>query len=99
VGPRAGLDTEARGKILCPSRGSNPDRAVVQPVVRHERNVITFLTLSIPKLIYIIFIHGDITANETRRVSMTTINLLMLLKEIIAVYSEKVTTPINTLCG
>jgi hypothetical protein len=24
VGPRAGLDTEARGKILCPRRGSNP---------------------------------------------------------------------------
>jgi hypothetical protein len=26
VGPRAGLDTEAGGKILCPRRGSNPDR-------------------------------------------------------------------------
>jgi hypothetical protein len=35
VGPRAGLNTEARGKILCPRRGSNPDRPVVQPVVRH----------------------------------------------------------------
>jgi hypothetical protein len=35
VRPRAGLDTEARGKILCPCRGSNPDRTVVQPVVRH----------------------------------------------------------------
>jgi hypothetical protein len=34
-GPRAGLDTEVRGKILCPCRGSNPDRPVVQPVVRH----------------------------------------------------------------
>jgi hypothetical protein len=34
VDPRAGLDTEARGKILCPRRGSNPDRPV-QPVVRH----------------------------------------------------------------
>jgi hypothetical protein len=31
VGPRAGLDTEATGKILCPCRGSNPDRPVVQP--------------------------------------------------------------------
>jgi hypothetical protein len=31
VGPRAGLDTDARGKI----GGSNPDRPVVQPVVRH----------------------------------------------------------------
>jgi hypothetical protein len=28
-------DTEDRGKILCPCRGSNPDRPVVQPVVRH----------------------------------------------------------------
>jgi hypothetical protein len=35
VDPRAGLDTEARGKILCPRRGSNTDRPVVQPVVRH----------------------------------------------------------------
>jgi hypothetical protein len=24
MGPRTGLDTEARGKILCPCRGSNP---------------------------------------------------------------------------
>jgi hypothetical protein len=35
VGLRAGLDTEVRGKILCPCRGSNPDRPVVQSVVRH----------------------------------------------------------------
>jgi hypothetical protein len=35
VGPRAVLDTEDRGKILCPCWGSNPDRSVVQPVVRH----------------------------------------------------------------
>jgi hypothetical protein len=35
VGLRAGLDTEVRGQILCPSRGSNPDRPVVQSVVRH----------------------------------------------------------------
>jgi hypothetical protein len=35
VGPRAGLDTEVRGKILCPCRGSNLDRPVVQYVVRH----------------------------------------------------------------
>jgi hypothetical protein len=27
--------TQARRKILCPRRGSNPDRPVVQPVVRH----------------------------------------------------------------
>jgi hypothetical protein len=36
VGPRAGLDTEARGKILCPCRGSNPDRPVVQSVVSSQ---------------------------------------------------------------
>jgi hypothetical protein len=35
VGPRAGLVTEDRGKILCLRRGSNPVRPVVQPVVRH----------------------------------------------------------------
>jgi hypothetical protein len=35
VGPRAGLDTETRGKIPLPLPGSNPDRPVVQPVVRH----------------------------------------------------------------
>jgi hypothetical protein len=28
VGPRAGLDTDARGKILCLSRGSNLGRPV-----------------------------------------------------------------------
>jgi hypothetical protein len=35
VGPRACLDTEAAGKILCLHRESNPDRPVVQHVVRH----------------------------------------------------------------
>jgi hypothetical protein len=35
VGPKAGLDTEVGGKILCHCRGSNPDRPVAQPVVRH----------------------------------------------------------------
>jgi hypothetical protein len=35
VGLKAGLDTEARGKILYPCRGSNPDRPVVQSVARH----------------------------------------------------------------
>jgi hypothetical protein len=31
----AGLDTEARGKILCLCRGSNLDRPVVQSVAAH----------------------------------------------------------------
>jgi hypothetical protein len=35
VGLRAGLDTEARGKILYLYRGSNLDRPVIQSVVRH----------------------------------------------------------------
>jgi hypothetical protein len=46
VGPRAGLDTEARGKILCHCRGSNLDRPVVQPVVRHYTAWATRLPLS-----------------------------------------------------
>jgi hypothetical protein len=33
VGLRAGLDTEVRGEIICPYRGSNSDRPVVQSVV------------------------------------------------------------------
>jgi hypothetical protein len=35
VSLRAGLDTEARGKVLFHCRGSNLDHPVVQPVVRH----------------------------------------------------------------
>jgi hypothetical protein len=35
VGPRAGLDSEVRGKILCLCRGSDLDRPVVQSVVKH----------------------------------------------------------------
>jgi hypothetical protein len=36
VGPRAGLDSEVRGKIICLCRGWNLDRPVVQPVDRHD---------------------------------------------------------------
>jgi hypothetical protein len=35
VSLRAGQDTEDRGNILCPCRGSNLDHPVVQPVARH----------------------------------------------------------------
>jgi hypothetical protein len=35
VGLGAGLDTEVRGKILCPCQGSNLDRPVVQSVARN----------------------------------------------------------------
>jgi hypothetical protein len=38
VDPRAGLDTEVRGKILCLCRGSNLESPVVQSVVRHVLN-------------------------------------------------------------
>jgi hypothetical protein len=35
VGLRAGLNKDARGKILSPLPGSNLDRSVVEPVIRH----------------------------------------------------------------
>jgi hypothetical protein len=47
VGPRAGLDTEARGKILYPCRGSNPDRPVVQPILLLLLLIIIISSLSV----------------------------------------------------
>jgi hypothetical protein len=44
LGPRAGLDTEARGKILCLCLESNLDRPVLQPVARHYTDWATQLT-------------------------------------------------------
>jgi hypothetical protein len=35
VGPRAGLDSQVRGKISCLCQGSNIDHPVVQSVARH----------------------------------------------------------------
>jgi hypothetical protein len=67
VGPRAGLDTEARGKILCPCRGSNPDRPVIQVqvqvqvllnntpkpnVVQRSTRLKLYKTLALPILLY-----------------------------------------------
>jgi hypothetical protein len=45
VGPRAGLDTEATGKILCLCQGSNLDRPVVKFVARHYTDWATLLTI------------------------------------------------------
>jgi hypothetical protein len=45
VVPRAGLDTETIGKILCSCRESNLDRPVVQLVVRHYTDWATRLVL------------------------------------------------------
>jgi hypothetical protein len=45
VDPRAGLDTEATGKILCPCLGSNPFCPVFQVVVRHYTDWATRLLL------------------------------------------------------
>jgi hypothetical protein len=56
VGPRAGLDTEARGKILCLCRGSNLDRPVVEPVARHYTAWATRLTR--------VLLKGDPFANQ-----------------------------------
>jgi hypothetical protein len=35
VGPRAGLDTEATGKILSPLPGIEPRSPIIQPLARH----------------------------------------------------------------
>jgi hypothetical protein len=41
VGLRAGLDTEARGRILCLCWGSNTGRPIVLSVLRHYINLAT----------------------------------------------------------
>jgi hypothetical protein len=84
VGPRAGLDTEARGKILCPRRGSNPDRPVVQPV----DTILPELTRLIKNSVR--------TSKRTPHFTITKINWLMLFKEIIDDCAENDTKLINT---
>jgi hypothetical protein len=51
VGLRADLDTEVRGKILCSCLRSNPDRPVVQSVVRHYTDWATLAPM------YSLYIH------------------------------------------
>jgi hypothetical protein len=49
-----------------------------------------------PKLILIIFNNSVRTAKKTQCITITKINLLMMFKEIIVVYSENHMKPINT---
>jgi hypothetical protein len=49
VGPRAGLDAEARGKILCLCRGSNPGHPV------HSHTILTELPQLLHFILYILF--------------------------------------------
>jgi hypothetical protein len=48
------------------------------------------------KLVYIFFKNSVCTSKRTPNFTITKINRLMLFKEIIAVYSENHTKPINT---
>jgi hypothetical protein len=50
MGPRAGLDTEARGKILCHCRGSNPNRPVEKQysTLRMSFWIISHITARLP---------------------------------------------------
>jgi hypothetical protein len=57
VGPRAGLDTEVRGTILCLCRGSNPDRPDIQSVVRHYTDCATTAPINI--FVTDLFIHSE----------------------------------------
>jgi hypothetical protein len=43
VGPRAGLDTEDRGNILCLCWGSNLNRPVIQSVARHYTELYVYV--------------------------------------------------------
>jgi uncharacterized protein YktB (UPF0637 family) len=52
-----------------------------------------------PKRVWVIFKNSVRTAKKTPHFTITKINWLTLFKEIIAVYTENYTEPINTLCG
>jgi hypothetical protein len=47
------------------------------------------------KLVWIIFKNSDRTSKRTQHFTIATINCLTLFKEIIAVYSENRTKPMN----
>jgi len=70
VGPRAGLDTEVRGKILCLCRGSNPNRPVVQPVVRHY-------TAELPRLLLLLLAHLFFTPKDLKQKTWFETRLLL----------------------
>jgi hypothetical protein len=67
----------------------------------HFLNIAHFATFNPPKpkFVLIIFKHSVRTLKRTQQVSITKINWLLLFGKIIAVYSERDTKPINTLCG
>jgi uracil DNA glycosylase len=51
------------------------------------------------KLVYIIYKNSVLTSKKTQHFSIIKINWLMLLKEIITVYSKNHKKPIHTFCG
>jgi hypothetical protein len=63
AGLRAGLGAEARGKILCLCRGSNPGTPVVQSVIRHNTAVGT-LPWSVVKDVSTFFSDWSIATNS-----------------------------------
>jgi hypothetical protein len=52
-----------------------------------------------PKLIKIIFEHSVCTPKKTQYFSITEVSWWVLFREIINVFSEDHTKPINTFCG
>jgi hypothetical protein len=58
----------------------------------------TFFNPLKPTLALILFKYSVRTAKKTQHFTITKINWLMVFKEIIAVYSENHTKPINTIC-
>jgi hypothetical protein len=62
-GPRAGLDTEVRGQILCLCRGSNLNRPVVQPEVRHYTAWATPAPLPIDAISSVLYLRLKVCVN------------------------------------